>query len=55
MTTTDKRKAQLREGTKRSRAKKEIAGFVRWEISVREEWKERILKFVEKLKNKPSK
>lgn len=48
--TTDKRKAQLRKGIKNSRQRKKAAGFIRWEIWAKENWKEDILKFLEKLK-----
>lgn len=52
MTISDKRKAQFREGSKNTRQRKKDAGFIRWEIWIKESWKKDILGFIEKLKNK---
>lgn len=50
MTTSDKRKAQYREATRKNWQDKKAAGWKRMYIWIKPEWKKEILEFIEKLK-----
>lgn len=48
--TTDKRKTQLSEAQKRTRAKKKKEGLVNFTYLIKREWRKPILEFIKSLK-----